>query len=90
MRMTENYWDYNKSNVVRARTPDDLAEGNFDVVSPVEAAVQIRSLTQDRNRLVELLRDASDHPRHPDYDWDIDFAREVDQVIDEIDRELDF
>ena len=90
MRMTEDYWDYNKRDILRARTPEDLAEGNFKVVGSVEAGSVIRSLIRDRNRLLELLRDAADHVRHPDYDWDMYFTREVDDVIDEIDRELDF
>jgi len=90
MRMTEDYWDYNKRDILRARTPEDLAEGNFEVVSPVEAAATLRWMIRDRNRLLELLRDAVDYVRHPDYDWDLYFTREVDDVIDEIDRELDF
>ena len=90
MKMTEDHWDYNKRDLLRARTLEDLAEGNFDVVGSVEAGSVIRSLVRERNRLLELLRDAADHVRHPDYDWDLYFTREVDDVIDEIDRELDF
>jgi len=90
MKMTEDHWDYNKRDLLRARTSEDLAEGNFDVVGSVEAGSVIRSLIRERNRLLELLRDAADHVRHPDYDWDLYFTREVDDVIDEIDRELDF
>ena len=86
MKMTEDHWDYNKRDLLRARTSEDLAEGNFDVVGSVEAGSVIRSLIRERNRLLELLRDAADYIRHPDYDWDTDFAREVDHVIDEIDR----
>jgi hypothetical protein len=41
-------------------------------------------LVQERDRLRELLRDARDeYDRHPDYDWDIDFAREVDRALGE-------
>ena len=86
MKMTEDYWDFNTRDVLHARTPEDLAEGNFEVVTSVEAAATLRWMILDRNRLLELLRDAADYIRHPDYDWDTDFAREVDHVIDEIDR----
>ena len=40
-------------------------------------------LVQERDKLRELLRDARDEARHPDYDWCVDFAREVDRVLNE-------
>ena len=66
----------------------DLSDGVGDVDDTFDEVAGyvngMRSAMAERDRLRELLRDArDDYDRHPDYDWDIDFAREVDRALDE-------
>ena len=76
-------WDYNDREVLYNDSPG-IAEEGWKPADPVLLILTIRSLIEERDRLRELLRDVRDeYDRHPDYDWDIDFAREVDRALDE-------
>lgn len=65
----------------------DLSDGVGDVDDTFDEVAGyvngMRSAMAERDRLRELLRDARDHVRHPGYDWDVDFAREVDRALGE-------
>ena len=75
-------WDYNKREVMYNDSPD-LDDSGWKPADPVVTLGTIRSLIQERDKLRELLRDARDETRHPDYDWYVDFAREVDRALNE-------
>ena len=77
-----NRWDYNKREVLHNESPN-IADSGWKPADPVVTVSTIRSLIQERDKLRELLRDARDEARHPDYDWCVDFAREVDRALNE-------
>lgn len=60
---------------------DISADDAFGDLEPVLS--DLHRLKSERDKLRELLRDARDHTRHSDYDWDVDFARDVDRALGE-------
>ena len=77
-----NRWDYNKREVVYNDSPN-LDDSGWKPADPVVTFSTIRNLIKENEKLRELLRDARDEARHPDYDWCVDFAREVDRALNE-------
>ena len=75
-----NRWDYNKREVMYNDLPN-LDDSGWKPADPLVIFSIIRNLSKENEKLRELLRDARDEPRHPDYDWHIDFARDVDQAL---------
>lgn len=75
-------WDYNDREVLYNDAPD-FAEEGWKPADPIVIFSNIRNLIKENEKLRELLRDARDEARHPDYDWNIGFAREVDRELGE-------
>lgn len=42
---------------------------------------QINGLKRENARLRELLSDARDHAQHPEYEWNMEFRKEVDRAL---------
>ena len=52
-----------------------------DGVGGADGALANARLIAAAPELLELLREAADYTRHPDYDWPVEFSRRVDAAI---------
>ncbi len=58
-------------------------EPELSVTQCVAAVVaELAEARRERDELRELLARAAEYTRHPDYGWDLGFARDVDAAID--------
>jgi hypothetical protein len=47
----------------------------------IDLSDQVEQLTAERDALLEALRQADAYIRHPDYDWDDGFSRDVSKLL---------
>jgi hypothetical protein len=75
---TPGPWEY--LGHARVQTADDKKTpiANFNFFAATEANARLIAAAPE---LLELLREAADYTRHPDYDWPVEFSRRVDAAI---------
>lgn len=68
-------------DALRADTTSNLLERYRAMLAAVPAAPQADELRSQRDELADLLEEAEEYTRHPDYDWHVEFSKRVRAAI---------